>query len=186
MLMKPDVGNPLQISDTSGSPVFIKECKKDVLHGFHGNGENGAWCTEFETEVDGKRYMCEVLQLVQSQKEWIQKKVTAWTGRKTLRDACSTNGYREDSEPYKVTQYGCRTDASRVQHDEEKRTLQKCSGGSGGSGGGEGSGAVQQHGSNVVQNCECQVKFKNTPLIIDVTDVNIYHMVLKAYKSVDH
>ena len=131
VLMKPEVGNPLQIFDTSGSPVFVQECDKDVLHGFHGNGENGAWCTESETEVNGKRYMCEVLQLVQSQKEWIQKKVTEWTGRKTLRDSCSTTGYREDSDPYKVAQYGCRSDASRVASagsDDFFATFHKCSG----------------------------------------------------------
>lgn len=40
--------NPLAVSDTSGSPVFFTQCDKDVLHGFHGNGEGG-WC--FESEI---------------------------------------------------------------------------------------------------------------------------------------
>ncbi len=111
-------GNPLAVADTSGSPVIIKSCDSDALHGFHGNGESG-WCTDGEIMENGKEYLCEVLQLVQSQKKWIGKKIKQWTGRTVLMlDACSASGTRSiDDDTFDVEQYGCRTDSSMIKGD---------------------------------------------------------------------
>jgi hypothetical protein len=46
--------NPLKIILNCG------KCGKNVVHGLHGNG------------MDDGKYMYEILQLVQTQKEWIQ------------------------------------------------------------------------------------------------------------------
>ena len=74
--------NPPMLFDTSGSPVIFKECGKYVLHGLHGNGSD-----------DGK-FMYEFLQLLQTQKEWIQSEIYRWTGRTEMLDSCSSNGTR--------------------------------------------------------------------------------------------
>ena len=123
VLMKPPE-NPLQIADTSGSPVFILEGGQPVLHGFHGNGEGEPFCKESEMRQDGNEYMCEVLQLVANQKEWIQKKITEWTGRTAMIDACT--GKRENTVPYNVTQYSCRTDSNRVKSSNGRSQFHRC------------------------------------------------------------
>ena len=74
--------NPPMVFDTSGSPVIFKECGKYVVHGLHGNGSD-----------DGK-YMYEFLQLLQTQKEWIQSEIYRWTGRTEMLDSCSPTGTR--------------------------------------------------------------------------------------------
>jgi len=127
VLMRPSAGNPLAISDTSGSPVFVSECGHDALHGFHGNGEAVPWCSTAEMS-DGGTYQCEILQLVQSQKQWIQAKVTEWTGRGSLRDACT--GSRSSTDPYNETQYSCRTDSGRITGGSSGGVLYTCAGGS--------------------------------------------------------
>jgi len=62
--------------------VIMKECGQYVVHGLHGNGQpqNGT--------------MYELLQLVQTQKKWIQSEIFRWTGRKVMRDACAATGKR--------------------------------------------------------------------------------------------
>ena len=98
------VVNPLVVSDTSGSPVIISECGTDAVHGFHGNGEGYPWCTDAEVDAG---YMCEILQLVQSQRSWVLAKVTEWTGRTALLDACAGTATAEATVGYSVEQYGC-------------------------------------------------------------------------------
>ena len=103
------VENPPMIFETSGSPVLITECGLDAVHGFHGNG----W--------DEKGIMYEELQLVQTQKRWVQAEVTRWTGRTDLRDACALSGRRSfaATAPFDVPQNGCR--AEKI--EEETPTL---------------------------------------------------------------
>ncbi len=67
--------------DTSGSLVIIKECGRYVVHGLHGNG------------MDLDQNMYEFLQLVQTQKKWIQEEIFRWTGRETMLDACAKVTY---------------------------------------------------------------------------------------------
>jgi hypothetical protein len=74
--------NPPMLFDTSGSPVIFKECGKYALHGLHGNG----------MDYDGHMY--EFLQLIQTQKKWIQSEIYRWTGRTEMIDSCSSNGKR--------------------------------------------------------------------------------------------
>lgn len=74
--------NPPMVFNTSGSPVLIKECGNSVVHGLHGRG----------MDMDGMMY--EALQLVQTQKKWVQKWVSKWTGKNYLLDSCSKNGRR--------------------------------------------------------------------------------------------
>ena len=74
--------NPPMLFDTSGSPVIFKECGKYALHGLHGNG----------MDYDGHMY--EFLQLIQTQKKWIQSEIYRWTGRTEMLDSCSSNGKR--------------------------------------------------------------------------------------------
>ena len=53
----------------SGSPVIFKECENYVVHGLHGRG------------YDEGGFMYEELQLLQTQKKWIQSEIFRWTGR---------------------------------------------------------------------------------------------------------
>ena len=68
--------------DASGSPVIFKECGNYVVHGLHGRGEGD------------ERYMYEHLQLLQTQKRWIQSEIYKWTGRTDMIDSCSKSGRR--------------------------------------------------------------------------------------------
>jgi hypothetical protein len=92
-----DKPNPPMLFDTSGSPVIFKECGKYVLHGLHGNGSD-----------DGK-FMYEFLQLLQTQKEWIQSEIYRWTGRTEMLDSCSPNGTRSfmQGSEFDVPQSSC-------------------------------------------------------------------------------
>ena len=115
--MNGENGNPVAVADTSGSPVFITQCNTQVLHGFHGNGEGG-WCSESDNSKNGKEYLCEVLQLVQNQKQWISLKIKEWTGRDEMLDACSKTGTIQiTGATFDVTQYECRTDSEMVKDD---------------------------------------------------------------------
>jgi hypothetical protein len=89
--------NPPMLFDTSGSPVIYKECGKYVLHGLHGNG------------MDYNGYMYEFLQLLQTQKEWIQSEIYRWTGRTEMLDSCSPTGTRSfmPGNEFDVPQNGC-------------------------------------------------------------------------------
>ena len=89
--------NPPMLFDTSGSPVIFKECGKYVLHGLHGNG------------MGYKGYMYEFLQLLQTQKEWIQSEIYRWTGRTEMLDSCSPTGTRSfmPGNEFDVPQNGC-------------------------------------------------------------------------------
>jgi len=89
--------NPAMVFDTSGSPVIFKECGKYSLHGLHGNG----------MDYDG--YMYEFLQLIQTQKEWIQSEIYRWTGRTEMIDNCSINGKRSfmPSSKFDIAQSDC-------------------------------------------------------------------------------
>ena len=84
--------------DTSGSPVIFKECDKYVLHGLHGNG------------VDDGKYMYELLQLLQTQKEWIQSEIYRWTGRTEMLDSCSPTGTRSfmPGSDFDIPQTNCK------------------------------------------------------------------------------
>ena len=83
--------------DTSGSPVIFKECGKYVLHGLHGNG------------MGYKGYSYTFLQLLQTQKEWIQSEIYRWTGRTEMLDSCSPTGTRSFmlGNEFDVPQSGC-------------------------------------------------------------------------------
>ena len=98
--------NPPMLFDTSGSPVIFKECGKYVLHGLHGNGaqDNG--------------YMYEFLQLIQTQKEWIQSEIYRWTGRTEMLDSCSPTGTRSfmPGNEFDVPQNGCNKETFAVDH----------------------------------------------------------------------
>jgi hypothetical protein len=89
--------NPSMVFDTSGSPVIYKECGNWAVHGLHGNG----------FDFDG--YMFESLQLLQTQKEWIQSEIQRWTGRADMLDACSSSGRRSFAlgKIKEVKQLGC-------------------------------------------------------------------------------
>jgi len=73
---------PMLFANCSGSPVIYRECGKNVVYGLHGNG------------MDDGKYMYEILQLVQTQKEWIQSQIFEWTGRTDMLDACDLSGRR--------------------------------------------------------------------------------------------
>ena len=98
--------NPPMLFDTSGSPVIYKECGKYVLHGLHGNG------------MDYKGYMYEFLQLLQTQKEWIQSEIYRWTGRTEMLDSCSPTGTRSfmPGNEFDVPQNGCNKETYAVDH----------------------------------------------------------------------
>ena len=92
------ISNPPMLFDgCSGSPVIYKECGQNVLHGLHGNG------------VGDDKYMYEMLQLVQTQKEWVQSEIFKWTGRTDMLDACSKTGRRSfmAGEKFNILQNGC-------------------------------------------------------------------------------
>ena len=92
------VNNPPMLFDgCSGSPVIFKECGKNVVHGLHGNG------------IGDNKYMYEMLQLVQTQKEWIQSEIFKWTGRTDMLDACAETGRRSfmAGEKFDISQNGC-------------------------------------------------------------------------------
>ena len=92
------ISNPPMLFDgCSGSPVIYKECGQNVVHGLHGNG------------VGDDKYMYEMLQLVQTQKEWVQSEIFKWTGRTDMIDACSKTGRRSfmAGEKFDILQNGC-------------------------------------------------------------------------------
>ncbi len=100
--------NPPMLFDTSGSPVIYKECGKYVLHGLHGNG------------MDYKGYMYEFLQLLQTQKEWIQSEIYRWTGRTEMLDSCSPTGTRSfmPGNEFDVPQNGCNREQQKALYFE--------------------------------------------------------------------
>ena len=92
------VNNPPMLFDgCSGSPVIFKECGNNVVHGLHGNG------------IGDDKYMYEMLQLVQTQKEWIQSEIFKWTGRTDMLDSCADTGRRSfmAGEKFDILQNGC-------------------------------------------------------------------------------
>jgi len=91
------ITNPPMVFDTSGSPVIYKECDKYAVHGLHGNG------------MDFGGFMYEHLQLLQTQKEWIQSEIYRWTNRKDMLDACSPSGRRSfmKGTKFEIEQHNC-------------------------------------------------------------------------------
>ena len=91
------ITNPPMVFDTSGSPVIYKECDKYAVHGLHGNG------------MDFGGFMYEHLQLLQTQKEWIQSEIYRWTNRKDMLDACSLTGRRSfmTGRKFEIEQHNC-------------------------------------------------------------------------------
>lgn len=91
------ITNPPMVFDTSGSPVIYKECDKYAVHGLHGNG------------MDFGGFMYEHLQLLQTQKEWIQSEIYRWTNRKDMLDACSPSGRRSfmTGTKFEIEQHNC-------------------------------------------------------------------------------
>ena len=89
--------NPPMLFGGSGSPVIFKECGKYVVHGLHGRG------------IDDGKYMYEQLQLLQTQKEWIQSEIFRWTGRTDMIDSCSESGRRSfmPDQKFDVPQNDC-------------------------------------------------------------------------------
>tara|TARA_B100001250_G_C19732456_1_gene759173 strand:+ start:296 stop:1294 length:999 start_codon:yes stop_codon:yes gene_type:complete len=88
---------PMLFAGCSGSPVIYKECGKNVVHGLHGNG------------IDEDKIMYEILQLVQTQKEWVQSQIYEWTGRTDILDACDPSGRRSfmPDKNFDINQNGC-------------------------------------------------------------------------------
>ena len=97
---------PMVFAGCSGSPVIYKECGKNVVHGLHGNG------------MDEDKIMYEILQLVQTQKEWVQSQIFEWTGRKDMLDACDPSGRRSfmPDQKFDIVQNGCQK--KRIREDE--------------------------------------------------------------------
>jgi len=97
---------PMVFAGCSGSPVIYKECGKNVVHGLHGNG------------VDEDKIMYEILQLVQTQKEWVQSEIFKWTGRTDMLDACDPSGRRSfmPNQKFDIAQNGCQK--KRISDDE--------------------------------------------------------------------
>ena len=91
------ITNPPMVFDTSGSPVIYKECDKYAVHGLHGNG------------MDFGGFMYEHLQLLQTQKEWIQSEIYRWTNRKDMLDSCSLTGRRSfmTGTKFEIEQHNC-------------------------------------------------------------------------------
>ena len=91
------ITNPPMVFDTSGSPVIYKECDKYAVHGLHGNG------------MDFGGFMYEHLQLLQTQKEWIQSEIYRWTNRKDMLDACSLTGRKSfmTGKKFEIEQHNC-------------------------------------------------------------------------------
>jgi len=97
---------PMIFAGCSGSPVIYKECGKNVVHGLHGNG------------LDEDKIMYEILQLVQTQKEWVQSQIFEWTGRTDMLDACDPSGRRSfmPDQKFDIAQNGCQK--KRIKDDE--------------------------------------------------------------------
>ena len=59
--------------------------------------------------MDYDGYMYEFLQLIQTQKEWIQSEIYRWTGRTEMIDNCSINGKRSfmPSSKFDIAQSDC-------------------------------------------------------------------------------
>ena len=91
------IDNPPMLFGCSGSPVIYKECGKNVVHGLHGNG------------IDENKIMYEILQLVQTQKQWVQSHIYEWTGRTDMLDACDPTGRRSfmPDQKFEILQNGC-------------------------------------------------------------------------------
>ena len=104
--------NPPMVFDASGSPVIMKECGKYVVHGLHGNGS------------DYNGHMYEFLQLVQTQKEWIQSEIYRWTGRAEMLDSCSATGTRSfmNGSNFDVPQNDC----SKKRYDDHPGNFPTC------------------------------------------------------------
>jgi len=81
----------------SGNPVIFKECDKNVIHRLHGNG------------IGDDKYMYEMLQLIQTQKEWVQSEIFKWTGRTDMLDSCAETGRRSfmAGEKFDILQNRC-------------------------------------------------------------------------------
>ena len=91
------IDNPPMLFDCSGSPVIYSECGKNVIHGLHGNG------------MDEDKIMYETLQLVQTQKQWVQSHIYEWTGRIDMLDACHPSGRRSfmPDQKFDIAQNDC-------------------------------------------------------------------------------
>ena len=97
--MKHDgVNNPPMLFDgCPGSPVIFKECGKNVIRGLHSNG------------IGDDKYMYEMLQLVQTQKEWIQSEIFKWTVITDMLNSCADIGRRSfmAGAKFDILQNGC-------------------------------------------------------------------------------
>ena len=104
--------NPPMVFDASGSPVIIKECGRYAVHGLHGNG----------IDIDGHMY--ELLQLLQTQKKWIQSEIYRWTGRNEMLDSCSSSGTRSfmTGSNFDVPQNDC----SKKEYDNHPGDFPSC------------------------------------------------------------
>ena len=92
------IDNPPMLFGCSGSPVVFSECDKNVIHGLHGNG------------MDEDKIMYEILQLVQTQKQWVQSHIYEWTGRTDMLDACDPSGRRSfmPDQKFDIAQNDCK------------------------------------------------------------------------------
>ena len=92
------IDNPPMLFGCSGSPVVYSECGKNVIHGLHGNG------------MDEDKIMYETLQLVQTQKQWVQSHIYEWTGRIDMLDACHPSGRRSfmPDQKFDIAQNDCK------------------------------------------------------------------------------
>ena len=68
--------------------------------------------------MDEGKVMYEILQLVQTQKEWVQSQIFEWTGRTDMLDACSPSGKRSfmPDQKFDVEQNGCQ---KKIINDDE-------------------------------------------------------------------
>ena len=59
--------------------------------------------------MDFDGYMYEQLQLLQTQKKWIQSEIYRWTNRKDMLDACSLSGRKSflSGEDFEIEQLDC-------------------------------------------------------------------------------
>ncbi len=92
------IDNPPMLFGCSGSPVVFSECGRNVIHGLHGNG------------MDEDKIMYEILQLVQTQKQWVQSHIYEWTGRTDMLDACDPSGRRSfmPDQKFDIAQNDCK------------------------------------------------------------------------------
>ena len=97
------ITNPPMLYGGSGSPVIFKECGKYVVHGLHGRGHGSI------KYKDGKEIQYEHLQLLQTQKKWIQSEIFRWTGRTDMIDSCSESGRRSfmPDQKFDIPQNDC-------------------------------------------------------------------------------